>query len=58
MEEKNLFNKELILNKRKEFKFSQEDLAEKLDVSRQTVYAWESGKSISDTKIKRIQSCH
>lgn len=50
MEEKNLFNKELLLNKRKEFKFSQEDLAEKLDVSRQTVYAWESGKSIPDTR--------
>lgn len=50
MEEKNLFNKELLLNKRKEFKFSQEDLVEKLDVSRQTVYAWESGKSIPDSR--------
>lgn len=50
MEEKNIFNRELLLNKRKEFKLSQEELAEKLDVSRQTVYAWESGKSIPDTR--------
>ncbi len=49
MEEKNIFNRELLLKKRKEFKLSQEELAEKLEVSRQTIYAWETGKSIPDT---------
>lgn len=40
------FNKEKMINTRKEIGFSQEDVAELINVSRQTISAWESGKSI------------
>ena len=40
---------EKIKNLRKQAKLSQEELAEKLHVSRQTVFKWEAGKSIPDT---------
>lgn len=40
------FNKEKMINTRKEIGFSQEDVAELIGVSRQTISAWESGKSL------------
>lgn len=40
---------EKIKNLRKQAGLSQEELAEKLHVSRQTVFKWEAGKSIPDT---------
>lgn len=40
---------------RREFNWSQEDLAEKMDVSRQSISKWESGNSIPDmNKIIRL----
>ena len=48
------FNEKIvILRKRKGF--SQEDLANELDVSRQSVYKWETGESIPDVnKLKKM----
>ena len=40
------FNKEKMISTRKEIGFSQEDVAELIGVSRQTISAWESGKSL------------
>lgn len=42
------FYNEKLFEFRKNKKISQEELAEKIGVSRQSVYAWESGKSIPD----------
>ena len=44
-----------IINERKKLGWSQEELAEKLDVSRQSVSKWESAQSIPDlTKILQL----
>lgn len=40
--------KNIILQKRKEKNMTQEQLAEKLDVARQTVSKWETGETIPD----------
>jgi len=39
---------EILKEKRKEFKLTQQDVAEQLNVTRQTVSSWEVGKSIPD----------
>ena len=39
---------ERILQKRKECGLSQENLGEKLDVTRQTVYKWESDQAVPE----------
>ena len=43
------FYNEKLYEIRKSKGLSQEELADKINVSRQTIYAWESGKSIPDT---------
>lgn len=43
---KSNFNKEKMITIRKEIGFSQEDVADLIQVSRQTISAWESGKSV------------
>lgn len=48
MEEKFEFYNEKIYELRKSKGMSQEELADKLGVSRQSIYAWESGKSLPD----------
>lgn len=51
MEEKEVkfeFYNEKLLEYRKNKNLSQEELAEKIGVSRQSIYAWESGKSVPD----------
>lgn len=42
------FYNEKLLDFRKNKNLSQEELAEKIGVSRQSIYAWESGKSVPD----------
>ena len=42
------FYNEKLFEFRKNKKLSQEELAEKIGVSRQSIYAWESGKSVPD----------
>ena len=46
---------EKIIMLRKKYGWSQEELAERLDISRQSVSKWESGASIPD--LERIVSC-
>ena len=41
---------EKLISNRKKLGISQEKLAENLGVSRQTIYKWESGKSIPISK--------
>ncbi|MBQ7409780.1 MAG: helix-turn-helix transcriptional regulator [Clostridia bacterium] len=51
MEEKKVkfeFYNEKLLEYRKNKNLSQEEIAEKIGVSRQSIYAWESGKSVPD----------
>ena len=50
MEQKNQNLGQIIREKRIEQKFSQEELAEQLNVSRQAVAKWESGKSFPSTE--------
>ena len=47
--------KNIILKKRKEKNMTQEQLAEKLDVARQTVSKWETGEAIPDVNsLKKL----
>ena len=52
------FNKEKMISTRKEIGFSQEDVEEVVGVSRQTISAWESGKSLptidNSTKLANL----
>ena len=43
-----------LLNLRKRYSMTQEDLAEKLGVSRQAVAKWESGESVPDLEKSRL----
>ena len=47
-ERKNMILADKIINERKKLNWSQEELAEKLDVSRQSVSKWEGAQSIPD----------
>ncbi len=50
---------EKLITLRKSLGLSQEDLANKLDVSRQAVYKWEAGQSIPDvSKLKILSSLY
>lgn len=47
--------KDIIFKKRKEKNMTQEDLAEKLNVARQTVSKWETGETIPDIEsLKKL----
>lgn len=56
-----MFFKDNLINLRKEMGMSQEDLAERLDVSRQTIYKWETGQNFPEmdrlVEISKVFNC-